>query len=141
MNTSRRRPSRQHWFRFAMKLGLLATDAALWSSLARKLSDRERVRDDVARDPVRRARERASYDLQTRDRQTGSRWSHAATLVTGVGIGLALGLIFAPISGEQARLAIRDSAATLKNKMDDVVDWAGRPTSQASRRSTGTYAD
>ncbi len=129
MNSYRSRPNRQHWFRFAMKLGLLATDAALWSSLARMLSERH-----DARDPLR-PRQHLAVDLQTR-----RGWSHASTLLTGVGIGLGLGLVFAPMSGEQARLAIRDSAVTLKNRMDDVVDWAGRRPYRVSR-STGTYAD
>jgi hypothetical protein len=135
MNTFRSRPGRQNWFRFAMKLGLLATDAALWSSLARLLSER-----DDGRAPLR-PRQRVFSDLQARDLQTRRGWSQASNLLTGVGIGLGLGLIFAPMSGEQARLAIRDTAASLKNKMDDVVDWAGRRPSEVSRRSTGTYAD
>jgi hypothetical protein len=133
MTTFNRRPGRQHWFRFAMKLGLLATDAALWSSLARMLSDREDSRNAA------RLREHSSYDLQTRRAERG--WSHASTLLTGVGIGVGLGILFAPMSGEQARLAIRDTAVSFKSKMDDVVDWAGRRAPQVNRRSTGTYAD
>jgi hypothetical protein len=130
MSAFKRRPGRQNWFRFAMKLGLLATDAALWSSLARMLSER-----DDARDPLR-PRQRLAVDLQ------GHRdWSRAATLLTGVGIGVGLGMLFAPMSGEQVRLAIRDTASNVKNKMDDVADWAGRRSSSISRRSTGTYAD
>ena len=135
MNTFRSRPSRQNWFRFAMKLGLLATDAALWSSLARVLSER-----DDAGDPVR-PRERFSSGLQPRDLQVRRGWSYASTLIAGVGIGLSLGLVFAPMSGEQARLALRDTAVTFKNKMGGVVDWAGRRPYQVDRRSTGTYAD
>ena len=132
MSTFNRRSDRQHWFRFAMKLGLLATDAALWSSLTRMLSDREDARNAA------RVREHSSYDLQTRQAEHG--WSRASTLLTGVGIGVGLGILFAPMSGEQARLAIRDTAVTFKSKMDNVVDWAGRP-SQVRRHSTGTYAD
>jgi len=130
MSTFNRRPGRQHWFRFAMKLGLLATDAALWSSLARMLSER-----GDARDPLR-PRQRLAMDLQA-----GRGWSRATTMLTGVGIGVGLGLLFAPMSGEQVRLAIRDTASTVKNKMDDVADWAGRRSSSFSRSSTGTYAD
>ena len=112
-----------------MKLGLLATDAALWSSLARMLSER-----GDARDPLR-PRQRLAMDLQA-----GRGWSRASTLLTGVGIGVGVGLLIAPMSGEQVRLAIRDTAATVKNKMDDVAGWARRRSSY-SRRSTGTYAD
>jgi hypothetical protein len=127
------RANKQHWFRFAMKLGLLATDAALWSSLARTLSDRENARDAA------RLRERSLSDLQTRQFARG--WSRASTLLTGVGIGVGLGILFAPMSGEQVRLALRDTASNFKNKMDDVADWAGRRSSSVGRRSTGTYAD
>ena len=125
------RANKQHWFRFAMKLGLL--DAALWSSLARTLSDRENARDAA------RLRERSLSDPQTRQFEHG--WSRASTLLTGVGIGVGLGILFAPMSGEQVRLALRDTASNLKNKMDDVADWAGRRNSSFGRRSTGTYAD
>jgi hypothetical protein len=127
------RANKQHWFRFAIKLGLLATDAALWSSLARMLSDRESARDAA------RLRERSSYDLQAR--QPGRGWSRASTLLAGVGIGVGLGILCAPMSGEQARLALRETASNFKNKMDDVADWAGRRNSSIGRRSTGTYAD
>lgn len=129
MSTFNRRPGRQHWFRFAMKLGLLATDAALWSSLARMLSERGYAHDRL------RPRQRLAMDLQPR-----RGWSRASTMLAGVGIGVGLGLLFAPMSGEQVRLAIRDTASTVKNKMDDVADWAGRRSS-FSRSSTGTYAD
>lgn len=130
MSTFKRRPGRQHWFRFAMKLGLLATDAALWSSLARMLSERGDARDSV------RPRQRLATDLQS-----GRRWSRATTLLSGVGIGVGLGILFAPMTGEQVRLAIRDTASTIKNKMEDVADWAGGRSSSYSHRGTGTYAD
>lgn len=133
MTSFNRSANKKHWLRFAMKMGLLATDAALWSSLARMLSDRENARDAA------RLRERSSSDLQTRPFAHG--WSRASTLLTGVGIGVGLGILFAPMSGEQVRLAIRETASNFRNRMDDVADWAGRRPSQASRRSTGTYAD
>ena len=127
-----KRANKQNWFRFAMKLGLVATDAALWSSLARMLSDRENAQRTA------RLRERSFSDLQTRQPERG--WTRASTLLTGVGIGVGLGILFAPMSGEQVRLAIRDTASNFKNKMNDVADWAGRRSSPVGR-STGTYAD
>lgn len=130
MSAFKRRPGRQNWFRFAMKLGLLATDAALWSSLARMLNERA-----DARDPLR-PRERLAVDLQAR-----RGWSRATTLLTGVGIGVGLGVIFAPMSGDHVRLAIRETASNFKNKMNDVTDWAGRRSSTYVHRSTGTYAE
>ena len=121
------RPGQRNWLRFAMKLGLLATDAAVWASLNRMLSDRDDVRSSL------HPRQRVAEDLRPRG------WSHAGTLLTGVGIGVGLGLLFAPMPGEQARIAIRDTARNIKSKVDDVADWARWRSSE--RRSTGTYAD
>lgn len=110
-----------------MKLGLLATDAAVWASLNRMLSDRDDVRSSL------HPRQRVAEDPRPRG------WSHTGSLLTGVGIGVGLGLLFAPMPGEQARIAIRDTARNIKSKMDDVADWARWRSSE--RRSTGTYAD
>ena len=123
------RPAKRNWLRFAMKLGLLATDAAVLTSLGRMLSDRDDVRSSL------HPSERMAVDLDRRG------WSRTTTFLTGIGIGVGLGIIFAPMPGEQARIAIRDTARNIKSKMDDL---AGRPRGgpgSESRRSTGTYAD
>jgi len=112
-----------------MKLGLLATDAAVWASLNRMLSDREDVRSSL------HPRDRMAADLDRRG------WSHTTTFLTGIGIGVGLGILFAPMPGEQARIAIRDTARNIKTKMDDVAGWTRRGSTSAHRRSTGTYAD
>jgi hypothetical protein len=128
MNALRRRPSKKNWIRFAMKLGLLATDAAVWSSIARMISERDEATD------VRR--ERLASNLSP-DRG----WSHASTLFIGVAIGVGVGMLFAPVSGEQARNTIRDTAADMKNKVGSISGWGSTGPSTASRRSTGTYAE
>src|SRR5689334_262289 len=103
MSALRRRPTKKNWFRFALKLGLLATDAAVWTSVARMLSDRDEATDF--------RRENLASNLSP-----NRRWSHASTLFIGVAIGVGVGMLFAPVSGEQARNTLRDTATDLKEK-------------------------
>jgi hypothetical protein len=128
MNALRRRPTKKNWARFAMKLGLLATDAAVWSSIARMITDRDEATD------IRR--ERIASNLNP-----NRGWSHASTLLIGVAIGVGVGMLFAPVSGEQARNTIRDTAQDMKEKVSNMSGWGTRGPSTASRRSTGTYAE
>ncbi|HLZ41670.1 MAG TPA: YtxH domain-containing protein [Candidatus Sulfotelmatobacter sp.] len=116
-----------NWFRFFMKLGLLATDAAVWASMHNLLSERE--------DVTRRVRETVSSNLAPRRGR-----SHVSTLLTGMAIGVGVGMLFAPVSGEEARSVVRDKASAVKDKWDDVAAWAGLGSPEM-RRSTGTYAD
>ncbi|MFL6303580.1 MAG: YtxH domain-containing protein [Candidatus Sulfotelmatobacter sp.] len=128
MNALRRRPTKKNWVRFAMKLGLLATDAAVWSSIARMITDRDEATD------IRR--ERIASNLSP-----NRGWSHASTLFIGVAIGVGVGMLFAPVSGEQARNTIRDTAQDMKEKVGNMSGWGTGGPSTASRRSTGTYAE
>ena len=128
MNALRRRPTKKNWVRFAMKLGLLATDAAVWSSIARMITDRDEATD------IRR--ERIASNLSP-----NRGWSHASTLFIGVAIGVGMGMLFAPVSGEQARNTIRDTAQDMKEKVGNMSGWGTGGPSTASRRSTGTYAE
>jgi gas vesicle protein len=60
--------------------------------------------------------------------------SSAAALLLGVGVGVALGILFAPASGEQVRRNIADSA----------LEFGGRIRSRMgaeSRESAPTPAD
>ena len=128
MNALRRRPTKKNWVRFAMKLGLLATDAAVWSSIARMITDRDEATD------IRR--ERIASNLSP-----NRGWSHASTLFIGVAIGVGVGMLFAPVSGEQARNTIRDTAQDMKERVGNISGWGTGGHSTASRRSTGTYAE
>lgn len=131
MNALRRRPKTKNWIRFALKLGLLATDATVLASIGRMLTERNDSSEAL------RPRERLASDLRAKNG-----WSHASTLLVGVAVGVGVGMLFAPVSGEQARSTIRDTALDVRDKVSNMAAWAGRigPTS-ASRRSTGTYAD
>jgi hypothetical protein len=127
MNALRRRPTKKNWFRFALKLGLLASDAAVWTSIARMLSERDEATE------IRR--ENLASNLSP-----SRGWSHASTLFIGVAIGVGVGMLFAPVSGEEARNTLRESASDLKAKVG-MSGWGSRGPSTASRRSTGTYAE
>ncbi|HKU26298.1 MAG TPA: YtxH domain-containing protein [Candidatus Sulfotelmatobacter sp.] len=127
MSAFSRRPTKKNWFRFALKVGLLATDAAVWTSIARMLSERDEATD------VRKER-LASTLSPNRGR------SHTSTLLIGVAIGVGVGMLFAPVSGEQARNTLRDTASDLKDKVG-MSGWGSSGPSTASRRSTGTYAE
>jgi hypothetical protein len=128
MNALRRRPTKKNWVRFAMKLGLLATDAAVWSSIARMITDRDEATD------IRR--ENLASNLSP-----NRGWSHTSTLLIGVAIGVGVGMLFAPVSGEQARNTIRETAQDMKEKVGNMSGWGTAGSSTASRRSTGTYAE
>ena len=123
MSALGRRPTKKNWFRFALKLGLLATDAAVWTSIARMLNDRDEATE------VRKER-LASTLTPTRG------WSHSSTLFIGLAIGVGVGMLFAPVSGEQARNTLRDTVSDFKDKVG-MSGWEG----PSARRSTGTYAE
>lgn len=125
MSASRKKA--RNWFRFALKLGLLATDASVWLALNRALSEHKDTRDSL------RSRQVAD------DLNVHRGHSHAGILLMGVGIGAGLGMLLAPVSGKQARNAIRETAEEVRDKWNDVAAWAGLG-SLMSRR-TGTYAD
>jgi len=124
MSSSRKKAT--NWVRFAMKLGLLATDATVWLALNRALSEKEDSRESL------RTKTASAIGAPRRK-------SHFATLLAGVGIGVGLGMLLAPVTGEEARTAIREKAEDVKDKWNDVAAWAGLGAPVGRR--TGTYAD
>jgi YtxH-like protein len=128
MTVFKRRPSRKNWIRFALKLGLLATDAAFLSAIRGILTERNARNEGV------RSRQRFSVDLP--DRRD---WSHSSALLVGAAIGFGMGILFAPVSGAEARSAIREKARDVRDRVSEAADWATRSgSSGGSRRSTGT---
>lgn len=117
-----------NWARFALKCGLLATDASVWAAVRNFVTERS----DEVQDAFRR-----TDNLADRVR-TRQRWSHTSSILTGVGIGIGIGMLVAPVSGRRARGAIRTKAADLKTKVSGMTDWAGHLGSQTGRAS-GTY--
>ncbi len=97
-----------------MKCGLLATDPSVWMAVRDFLNERTedvqsafRKTDHLA-DDVRIHRHGFSF----------------GTLLGGVGIGVGIGMLLAPVSGQRARGAIRDTAADVKNKVGGAASWA-----------------
>ena len=131
MTAYRKRPTRKNWIRFAFKLGLLATDAAVLSAIGRMLTERD-VPDEGGR-----SRQRPSVDVPD-----PRGWSRRSALLVGAAIGFGMGILFAPVSGEEARGAIRERARDVRDRVSDAAGWATRlGSSGGSRRSTGTYAE
>lgn len=128
MTALRRRPTTKNWVRFAMKLGLLATDAAVWTSIARMLSERD--------EPTAIRRDRLASNLSS-----NRGWSHSSTLLVGVAIGVGIGMLFAPVSGQEARNTLRNTANGMKEKFSNGGWQSSSGSSAASRRATGTYAE
>ena len=126
----RTRKNATKWVRFALKSGLLATDASVWAAVRHFLSERS---DDL------QSALRNTDNLATGVRKQ-RRWSHASTLLAGIGIGIGAGMLLAPVSGRRARGVIRDRAADFRNKVSDVTDWAGHFGSR-ERRISGSYAN
>ena len=128
----------KQWLRFAMKCGLLVTDPKMWDAVNEQLKERSDDVKDVVKqkyeDTTDRLRE-ARNALQGR-----SDWlASSASFLGGVGLGVGLGILFAPVSGEQARAALRDKAAGVGHKVSDFTAGATRHGSSAA--ATGTNGD
>jgi hypothetical protein len=135
MASLKRRNAKQ-WARFAMKMGLFLTDAKLWSALNDQLRERAGNMTDSMRETFEETSDRldnARAALRGRSHWFGS----TLGFLGGVGIGVGLGMLLAPVSGEEARTVIRDKAAGVKNK---VTDFATGPT-QFRSTPTGTSGD
>ncbi len=125
----------KQWAKFALKAGLVLTDAQLWAAInddlksaASSVSERLNEKLDGSSTRMRDSR------LVVR---RGSPWaSHALTLISGIGIGVGLGLLYAPSSGEQTRSTLRDKASEIKNKVSDAAGGI-----VPFRSATGTSGD
>ncbi len=111
------------WARFALKAGLLLTDAKLWESVGEKLRDRASDVSDEARERYEDTSDRLS---DARDALRGrSDWvTPTVNFLGGIGIGVALGMLFAPVSGEEARSALRHKVVDIKDRVSDMAAGA-----------------
>jgi gas vesicle protein len=141
MRSFGRQSTAKHWARFAMKIGLLLTDAKLWADMSDQLRERASDVGDGMRERYEDTADRlrdARMALQGRNQ-----WlTPTATFLGGVGIGVGLGLLFAPASGEETRATLRDRAVDATNKMADIATGVTRSGSFATGSpSTGTHGD
>jgi gas vesicle protein len=132
---SQRYHTARKWARAALKCGLLLTDTKLWASIGEQF--RERVTD--IGDEVQQRYEDSSDRLHDAHRalQGRSHWlTHTASFVGGVGIGVGLGILLTPVSGEEARAAVRGKVVHIKNKVSDVAAAATGIRSQSMESGT-----
>jgi len=129
----------KQWARFAMKMGLFLTDAKLWSALNHQLRERAGDMTESMRETYEETSDRLD-NAQAALRGRTHWFGPTLGFLGGVGIGVGLGMLLAPVSGEEARTAIRDKAAGVKNKVTDFA--AGSSGSTPFRSSpTGTTGD
>jgi hypothetical protein len=134
MVTFGRRTTAKQWARLAMKAGLLITDAKLWAAVNDQIRERAGDLGDIVRDKYEVASDRLD-DARGALRGETDWVSPVASFLGGVGIGVAVGMLFAPVSGEEARAAIRDRARDVSSKVNEM-------TGSGSRfRGTGTEGD
>lgn len=131
----------KQWARIAMKAGLFLTDAKLWSAINHQIRERAGDLSDSMRDSYEETTSRldnAQAALQGRTHWFGS----TLGFLGGVGIGVGIGMLLAPVSGEQARSVIRDKAADMKNKVTDFASGSSTGSQYRSTpASTGTTGD
>jgi len=127
------RSSAHNWARAAFKCGLLLTDTRLWASIGEQLQDRV---TDVSDEMQRRYEGAADRLHDAHDALRGrNHWlTPTATLVGGVALGVGLGFLLAPVSGEEARAVLRDKVVDIKNRVNKASDvTAAEATGMYSR--------
>jgi gas vesicle protein len=139
-----KRSTAKQWARFAMKFGLVLSDPKLWSTLNDQLKDRA---DDVSnvikdkygvvRDQYEEAADRLSDAASTL--RGDSQWlAPTLSFVGGIAVGVGLGILFAPVSGEEARSAIREKASNVRDKVSEMTN---RYRTGGDAAFTGTDGD
>jgi gas vesicle protein len=132
--------SAKQWARFAMKIGLFVTDAKLWSAIDDQLRERAEDIGDSMRGTYKETSSRldnAQAALRGRTHWFGS----TLGFLSGIGIGVSLGMLLAPVSGEEARSVIRGKATDVKNKVTDFAAGSSGSTQYRSTQPTGTIGD
>lgn len=72
----------------------------------------------------------------------GNKWSQSISiLAVGIGVGAALGILFAPRSGEDTRDALKESANDLVGSVNDGLDRATSATRNLGRRAKDGIAE
>ena len=111
----------QRWARLALKVGLVFTDARLWESIRSQVRDRV---DDMGSEMKRRYADTSDRLDRAHDAYQGHVHWVAPTVgfLGGVGLGVGLGMLLAPNSGQETRTAIRNKVISLKKRVGDTVE-------------------
>lgn len=133
-----RRATIKQWARFALKCGLLITDAELWAAIDDEIRERAEDVSDAMKRRYEDTADRLS-DARTALRGESDWLGRSATFLGGVGLGLGLGMLFAPMSGEASRAVLRDKAVDVRNKVGDVA--TGSTRFRSTNPPTGTAGD
>lgn len=132
--------SAKQWARFAMKTGLFLTDAKLWSAVNDRLKERANDFTDSVRESYKETSSRLD-NTQAALRGRNHWFGSTLGFLGGVGIGVGLGMLLAPVSGERARSVIRGKAADVKSKVTDFATGSSPTTPYRSSQATGTAGD
>jgi gas vesicle protein len=144
-----KRNTAKQWARLAMKFGLVLSDPKLWSTLNDQLKERANDVSDVVNDKYDMMREKYEdaadrlSDASSALRGDSHWLAPTLSFIGGIGVGVGLGILFAPASGEEVRGAIRDKAFDVKNNVKKKVNEMTNRyrTSGADAAFTGTEGD
>jgi gas vesicle protein len=137
----------KQWARFAMKFGLVLSDPKLWSTLNDQLKDRADDMSDVIKDKYGVVRDRYQdatdrFSDATSALRGDSQWlAPTLSFVGGIAVGVGVGILFAPVSGEEARSAIRDKASDVANDVKNKVSKMTNRHRTSDAAFTGTDGD
>jgi hypothetical protein len=131
-----KRYSTKEWARLAMTFGLFVTDAKIWSAL----NDQFRQRADDLGDLIRHQPDRTSVrNQQLRFRRNRDWMAHLTSLLAGLGVGIGVGMLLAPSSGNERCSALRNRVTAVKNNVGDAAVRTTQFHSEA--RPTGAVGD
>ena len=107
---------------------LLGTGLDVLDLVRNRAADHAESLTDTAKDVYDTARGRVRKASRAITGEDRSGLSSAAALVLGVGVGIALGILFAPASGEQIRRNIADKAQEFGGRIRSRVSSGSRET-------------
>ena len=121
--------------------GLLLADSDKRDKAADRMRDRVHDWKDTAKDKYDDAvdrLERVSYAVRGREPWT----SKAGSFLLGMGVGVGLGVLFAPASGAETRSTIAGRAEDIRNRVSEQAsNIKDRVRETIRRESTGTTGD
>ncbi len=143
----------QNWARGAVKLGLLLTDPKVRSTISDTFRDNFGDVSEHVTDKYSDVKNRVSDQYENvmdrlesmTDRfQPRNQWpARVGGFLMGAGIGVGLGILFAPAPGTETRDTVSEKVSDIKNRVVQSASSAGSKirntvTSMPSTASTGT---